>query len=75
MNKQDIPEELKKKLDQFAVETPDISLKKSLSHRIGSWITAPVKNPADYLSIHITPRRMALFPLVIIVSSLPFAFI
>ncbi|QGH35680.1 hypothetical protein GI584_17205 [Gracilibacillus salitolerans] len=75
MNKHDIPEELKQKLDEFEVDVPEILLKKSLSQRIANWFYAPAKNPADYFSRQWTPLRIALFPVIILLCSLPMLFI
>ncbi|MGN8644644.1 hypothetical protein ACTNEO_00990 [Gracilibacillus sp. HCP3S3_G5_1] len=75
MNKHDIPEELKQKLDEFEVDVPDIPLKKSLSQRIANWLYVPAKNPADYFVKECTPLRIALFPVIILLCSIPLLFI
>ncbi|WP_208590438.1 hypothetical protein [Gracilibacillus suaedae] len=72
MNKHDIPEELKQKLDEFEVDVPDIPLKKSLSQRIANWLYAPAKNPVDLISTQWTPFRIAMFPIALLfLCSLP----
>ncbi|MGP4041876.1 hypothetical protein ACTWP4_18540 [Gracilibacillus sp. D59] len=74
MNEHEIPEELKQKLDKFEVDVPNIPFKKSLSQRIANWLYAPAKNPADLISKHWTPIRIALFPIMILLCSLPLMF-
>ncbi|WP_163582921.1 hypothetical protein [Gracilibacillus saliphilus] len=75
MNKHDIPEELKQKLDEFEVDVPDIPLKKSLSQQIANCLYAPAKNPVDLISKQWTPLTIALLPMIILLCSIPLLFI
>lgn len=51
MSKKEVPNELRKRLDEFHVEIPEIPTKSSKLERIANWIHAPAKNPIDILSI------------------------
>ncbi|GGN60986.1 hypothetical protein [Oceanobacillus indicireducens] len=67
MSKNEFPDELKNKLDEFHVEVPDIPLKRSKWERLANWIHAPAKNPLDVLRIKgDSIIKLVLYPLVLI---------
>lgn len=67
MSKNEFPDELKSKLDEFHVEVPDIPLKRSKWERLANWIHAPAKNPLDALRIkEDSIIKLVLYPMVLI---------
>ncbi|MFC4401752.1 hypothetical protein [Gracilibacillus xinjiangensis] len=75
MKKNGIPDKLKQKMDQFNVEVPEITMKRSLSRRIADWMFTSAKNPADYFTKPLTPLGMAMLPLPILLCTVPLLFI
>lgn len=78
MNKNEIPEGLKEKLDEFHVTVPDIPLKRSRLERVTDWIYTPAKNPLELLEVKGDPiKRLVFLPLVtmLIFSAIPMFFI
>ena len=67
MSKNEFPDELKNKLDEFHVEVPDIPLKINKWERLANWIHAPAKNPLDVLRIKENSiTKLVIYPLVFI---------
>lgn len=67
MSKKEVPNELKKRLDEFHVEVPDFPAKSSKLDRIANWIHAPAKNPLELLSIRGNSiTKLVFFPLILL---------
>lgn len=67
MRKNEISDELQKKLDEFDVTMPDFQVKRSKIDRFVNWIYAPAKNPLDVVKIKGNSiTRVVLYPLIII---------
>ncbi|PWU69809.1 MULTISPECIES: hypothetical protein [Gracilibacillus] len=77
MNKKEIPEELKERLEEFHVEIPQIPLKKNKLDQLADWICKPVKSPLEFLSIHEKSTiKLGLYPLfAIFILLLPTMFL
>ncbi|MFA1822032.1 hypothetical protein ACDX78_17910 [Virgibacillus oceani] len=67
MNKQEIPNELKKRLEEFQVKVPNIQTKKSRLDRLTNWIYAPARNPLEVFNIKVNSfTRVVFYPLILI---------
>ncbi|WP_407272135.1 hypothetical protein [Radiobacillus sp. PE A8.2] len=65
MNNMKIPDEVKKRLDEFHVEVPEIPIKRNKLDRLAHWIHAPAKDPFEVLSIKGNSiTRLVFYPLI-----------
>lgn len=65
MSKKEIPNELQNRLDEFHVEVPEISAKRSKLERLANCIYAPAKDPLEIFGINGNSiTRIAFYPLV-----------
>lgn len=60
-------DKLKEQLDQFEVDVPDFSIKKSKLTRIGNWIFAPTRIPfPEFGYKEVFTKLIVILPLILV---------